>query len=260
MSLIHCHICGTNSTHSEKYRFIRSEGDNWDYYLIMYFKTPFWCSDGKIGRDYDGNTYVIYPPKTAAEHASFGVGFVNDWIFLRGADAEKIISEFKFPLSTPFSIGDSGILERYIEKIAEEARLRGTCFEECISALAAEMLIKLGRRYEERGRELHPAYKAIYDARAYMLANAHSKISVAALAKRAKYSVSRFCVLYKEFFSETPIEELLNARIENARALLEYSHKSVTEVADLCGFASIHYFSRKFKEKTGLSPSEYSKK
>jgi AraC-like DNA-binding protein len=83
---------------------------------------------------------------------------------------------------------------------------------------------------------------------------------VNALASRAKYSLSRFCVLYKQFFSVTPIEELLDARIEKARALLEYGHKSVTEVAELCGFSSIHYFSRKFKKKTGVSPSEYNKK
>ena len=156
MSLIRCHICGTNTKHSKKHRFIRGEGDSWDYYLIMYFKTPFWCCDGKARVNHRENAYVIYPPKTAAEHGSLDVGFVNDWIFLSGADAEKIINEFDLPLSRPFSVKDGGILERYIEKIAEEARLRGTCFEERISALAAEMLIKLGRRYEERGRELHP--------------------------------------------------------------------------------------------------------
>ena len=260
MSLIKCHICGTNTEHSKKHSFTRSESDIWDYYLIMYFKTPFWCSDGEKRISSEKGSYIIYPPRTAAEHGSLDVGFVNDWIFLNGKLAEQIISDFALPTSRPFNLGESAILERYIEKIAEEARLRRTCYEERSSALAAQMLIELGRRYEERGENLHPAFKAISDARAYMLTNASGKISVEALAKRAQYSVSRFCVLYKEFFGKTPIEELLDARIENARALLEYSHKSVTEVAEATGFSSIHYFSRKFKEKTGTAPSEYSKR
>jgi AraC-like DNA-binding protein len=37
-------------------------------------------------------------------------------------------------------------------------------------------------------------------------------------------------------------------------------HLREIEVAQLCGFSSIHYFSRKFKKKTGVSPSEYNKK
>ncbi len=226
----------------------------------MYFKTPFWCSDGENKFNCAKNSYVIYPPRTHAAHGSLDVGFVNDWIFLNGDEAAKIINTFAFPLSKPFTAGSNGILERYIEKIAKEAKLRQSCYEERSSAIASEMLIELGRRYEEGGKELHPAYKAIYDARTYMLTNASSKISISELAKRAQYSVSRFCVLYKEFFSQTPTEELLDARIENARALLEYSHKSVTEVAELCGFSSIHYFSRKFKKRTGVSPSEYNKK
>ena len=33
-----------------------------------------------------------------------------------------------------------------------------------------------------------------------------------------------------------------------------------TEIADRLGFCSLHYFSRTFKKKTGLTPSEYLKK
>lgn len=260
MSFIKCHICGTNSTHTDKHRFIRTESDISEYYLISYFKTPFWCSDGNGRIECEKNRYVIYPPNTLAEHGSLGVGFVNDWIFLRGEGVEKIIQSFNLPLSQPFSVGNHGILERYITKIQEEMRLRQSCFEERSSAIATEMLVELGRRYELLGKESHPAYRAIYDARSYILTHSSEKISVSDLAARAKYSVSRFCVLYKEFFSVTPIEELLNSRIESARSLLEYNRCSVTETAELCGFSSLHYFSRKFKEIVGVSPSEYAGK
>ena len=47
--------------------------------------------------------------------------------------------------------------------------------------------------------------------------------------------------------------------IEKAVSLLGYSKISVTETAKLCGFSSVHYFSRKFKERTGVNPTHYLK-
>ena len=105
----------------------------------------------------------------------------------------------------------------------------------------------------------HPIWIELEPTRTYMLNHIEEKISVKELAERANYSVSRFCVLYNEFFSVTPVEDLLNARIQKAVSLLKYDKTSITEIAERCGFSSIHYFSRKFKEKTGVSPSEYSK-
>ena len=36
-----------------------------------------------------------------------------------------------------------------------------------------------------------------------------------------------------------------------------YSTYSITEIADFTGFQSIHYFSRYFSEKEGMSPLEF---
>lgn len=103
----------------------------------------------------------------------------------------------------------------------------------------------------------HPSYNDINNVRNYMLRNCHEKISLTYLAGMTGYSESRFCVLYNSFFSSTPINDLLNARIEKAKGMLSYSSMSVTEVAEKCGFSSAHYFSRKFKEITGMSPTKY---
>ena len=90
-----------------------------------------------------------------------------------------------------------------------------------------------------------------------MLRNCHKKINLAQLSDMTGYSESRFCVLYNSFFGTTPIDDLLNARIEKAKSMLSYSGMSVTEIAEKCGFSSVHYFSRKFKEITGDSPTKY---
>ena len=261
MSIITCKFCGTNTPHTSKHYFTRIPHDEYSVedYLLMYFKTPFLYKNLDRLETCEAYHYILYPPFTSAEHGNYKVGFVNDWVFFDGDSAKKIIERFKLPLCTPFRIDNHSIIEPYINKIESELKLRYSCYEDQISASVTEMLINVGRQYEYTEKNTHPAFSAVNSARTYMLNHIEDNISVKDLAERSNYSVSRFCVLYREFFSKTPLEDLLCARIDKAISLLKYSHVSITEASEKCGFSSIHYFSRKFKEKTGVSPSYYLK-
>lgn len=223
----------------------------------MYFKTPFLYKGARTLHACEANYYILYPPFTSAEHGNRQTGFVNDWIFFEGERAKDIIEQFQLPLSTPFRIDDHSLLEPYINKIKIELTFKPSCYEERICALVTDMLIALGRQYEHSNRITHSSFEVIHNVRTYMLDHIVDKITVADLAKRANFSVSRFCCLYQQYFSSTPIDDLINARIEKAITLLKYRNTSISQTAELCGFSSIHYFSRKFKEKTGVAPSHY---
>ena len=260
MHLIRCRMCDTDTAHTGKYFFTRAMSQHIDHdYLLMFFKTSFLYKDGNTFKRCDKNHYLLFPPHTNAEHGCGREGFVNDWIFFSGDAASAIIQQLALPLGTPFYIDDHSILGPYIHKIAAEHRLKHSCYEQQISATLTQMLVELGRQYALSQKTVSPAFDAINRAREYMLNHIEDPISVTELAARANYSASRFCVLYRRFFSVTPIEDLLNARIEKAICLLKYNQTSITETAALCGFTSLHYFSRKFKEKTGAPPSAYLK-
>lgn len=65
--------------------------------------------------------------------------------------------------------------------------------------------------------------------------------------------------LNRLFIAQTgfPLHQyLLNFRISKASSLLVYTDKSVSEIAEICGFSSGTYFAEMFKKLTGLSPSE----
>lgn len=260
MSEIYCRGCGVNTTHTAENYYVRStHGNDAGDWLLMFFKTDFLYKNPDTLMRGCQYSYILYPPYTSAEHGSLDVGFVNDWIFIVGEEVGKIVDQFSLPLCTPFSLDKHSLIEPYIKRIETERKLKLNCYEKQVSALITQMLVSLGRRYEEVHKNTQSSYEAISNARTYMLNHIEDNISIKELAERANYSVSRFCVLYSRFFSVTPVEDLLNARIEKAMSLLKYNQLSVTQTAELCGFSSIHYFSRKFKEKTGAMPSHFLK-
>ena len=48
-------------------------------------------------------------------------------------------------------------------------------------------------------------------------------------------------------------------KIRAARQMIREGHLNFTQIAEKLGFQSVHYFSRRFKLLTGMSPSQYAK-
>ena len=255
MEAISGRLNGIKTPHSTQYCFARTEGsDSMGCYLLMYFRTPFLYGDREAPRRGEAGQYLLYPPQSTAFHASVGEGFVNDWLFFEGGAG--LIGRLGLPLSTPFSAG-GGIMEPYLLRIGEEQRLRAPCHREMIEACITELLIALSRGYRHGEDHRHSAYGVLCAAREQLLSHPEEKTSLSDIAAGAGYSVSRFCVLYRTFFGLPPIEELIRVRLDRAAALLRYGGISVTAAAERCGFSSLHYFSRRFKERYGVPPSQY---
>ena len=106
----------------------------------------------------------------------------------------------------------------------------------------------------------HPSslYKSkIGPAIRYMHEHLTEKIDCGALASLCFLSTAQFYNLFKEKFGIAPLEYRDRLLVRRAESLLELGDFSVTEVADMLGFASVAYFSRFFKKHKGISPSYY---
>jgi len=79
------------------------------------------------------------------------------------------------------------------------------------------------------------------------------------LAKRLHCTSHHFARLFKIFKGCTPQVFIVNTRIEAAKGLMHSSNYTIGRIAEIVGYRDIYYFSRQFKQKTGMSPSEYRK-
>lgn len=132
--------------------------------------------------------------------------------------------------------------------------------------LLEEFLITLLRRNESGisigTRLISPMYyenlpDRIKEIAKYMEQNIDRTLSVAEIAKQFSISES---VLKKMFSRDAGcgVTDFFNAmKIEKAKEYIREDEKNFTQISDKLGFNSIHYFSRLFKKKTGMTLTEY---
>ena len=65
--------------------------------------------------------------------------------------------------------------------------------------------------------------------------------------------------LFRERLDTTFSEYLNTLRIHKAQRLLRNTQRSVEDIAQFCGYADGHYFSRVFRKQMGVSPMQYRK-
>ena len=118
---------------------------------------------------------------------------------------------------------------------------------------ATEILYKL--LLSEMPYHKVPHIKKLEKARTTIQENFRQELSVEELAESIDMSVSYFRRLFHEAYGCSPMQYIINLRIENARDLLLSGEVNVTEAARLSGFEDIYYFSTLFKRKTGSTPT-----
>jgi AraC-like DNA-binding protein len=91
----------------------------------------------------------------------------------------------------------------------------------------------------------------------YIQANFGGKITLDQIASAARISKTACLNCFRSVLGSSPIEYVVNYRLEQALHLLSTTEKPVSEIGDLCGFTDASYFGKMFRRKTGLSPAQY---
>lgn len=119
--------------------------------------------------------------------------------------------------------------------------------------------------YTEGERRTEPSNRKQYKKEClarlsdYMKAHLSERLTLSDLAVACSMSESTVKSLCREFCGCGPIEYLLSLRITAAKRLIRESGLSFTEIAVETGFGTLHYFSRVFRARTGMTPTAYAK-
>ena len=108
------------------------------------------------------------------------------------------------------------------------------------------------------GRAAHTD-EEIIEVQAWLKKSCHEDIDIPHMAERAEMPVRTFTRRFRKALGMTPNQYLQDIRIENGRELLKSTDLSIQDVAENVGYRDTAYFSRVFKARVGLTPSEYKK-
>lgn len=82
-------------------------------------------------------------------------------------------------------------------------------------------------------------------------------LEVEAVSRRFHISASQLRRLFHDALGVSPLQYVISLRMELAQSLLRHEGLPVAEVAARAGFSSEFYFSRLFKQRTGIPPSGF---
>lgn len=93
----------------------------------------------------------------------------------------------------------------------------------------------------------------------YVVENYHQELTLEKAAAITNFSVPAFCRYFKKRTNKTFIHFLNEIRIMHACRILIEEEQSVASICYTCGYSSVSYFIKKFKEITGYTPLIYKK-
>lgn len=233
-----------------------------NYYTVCCFSTPFsYYNGGEYVNGKSGDIIIHTPGVTVHQGPAPNMdkGFVNDWFHIDGEDFTRLLEKFPLPLNVAFSVNEENFFRKYATIIQNELSSNEVGTKEIIDATIIQMIIDTHRAFlrvnEKKGK--NSGIKAV---RNKILSNAEKDWTVKEMAALSGYGVSRFCELYQKNYGVSPMQDVLNGRINLAKKLLASGQVTVAYAAQNCGFNSINYFSKYFKKVTGCSPREYAKR
>lgn len=122
-----------------------------------------------------------------------------------------------------------------------------------------ELLIRLARACSAQPpAKPKPAMeKQLLQVRTQVFSDLGNDWTVEKMAALCYLSPSRFHTVYKAQFGISPTEDLIRARIENAKNRLKGEQVSARQIAEELGYKNVTHFCRQFKKFTGQTPMEY---
>lgn len=94
---------------------------------------------------------------------------------------------------------------------------------------------------------------------AYLESDTEQKLSIGEIAQMCNVSECYFRKMFKEYSGTSPAEYRINNKIARAKSYLCHESLTVAEISDLLGFTNTAYFTKQFRTRVGMTPTEYRK-
>ncbi|MDR1505891.1 MAG: helix-turn-helix domain-containing protein [Treponema sp.] len=206
-----------------------------------------------------GSAFLVLPGLRHRYGPSQSVGWHENWVGFKGSYFNKLAKEgFLTEEHVFFTPGLSEFANSLFDRIFDEVRRQKPLYQmKACSAVLALLWEILSRSRRQDQPDIYE--KIVEQAKYLMTSNTYGAINIPSIAAQIGISTSRLNEIFKQFTSMTPYQYYIHIKIHKAEDLLVQEEISVKEAAWRMGFDDQYYFSRLFKNKTGIAPSDWKK-
>ncbi len=184
-------------------------------------------------------------------------GWIEHYIGFNGMLADHFLNLNQFLEGQ--SVIHCGVREDIIDtyyKIFELIQKEDPGNQQIASGLIIKLLGYIVACEKQKKFSGKPIEKLIQQARFYMRENIEDEIDLKILAEQNCIGYSYFRKMFKKYTGLSPHQYHIDLKLMRAKELILTTDKSLKEISYELKFHSIHYFSRLFKKKLGIPPSE----
>ncbi|MFB6341101.1 helix-turn-helix domain-containing protein [Saccharicrinis sp. FJH2] len=251
------------SGHPSGYFFTWERGRVMDEYQINYITEGSGIIETRHGTFpiIPGTIIVIRPGEWHRYRPSKETGWKEHYVGFQGEYADHIFSNGFFHDSKPvIHIGFQDQILKSFYSIFDVVRDEKAGYQQVASGILIQLLGSIISCVKNKDFEGKDIERKIRKARLYFRDNLNKNIDVEELAAELNIGYSYFRRMFKKFTGISPVQYHLMLRLQRAKDLLVSTDMSVKEIALGLGFQSIFYFTRIFKKKMGVPPTDLRKK
>jgi AraC-like DNA-binding protein len=147
-----------------------------------------------------------------------------------------------------------------LEQMLREQESREPYFQDMILAqLSMVLTILLRQEGQEKPNALHGEHEILRRTQQYVALHVREKLSVTLVAEQVDVSPSYLTALFHKNLHISPGEYIRRVKLQESKKLIREGNLNFTEIAAVLQYSTVHHFSRQFKEKFGITPSEYAR-
>ena len=206
-----------------------------------------------------GDMVVYGPDQWHMQYADIGVAprYVTISFMTNGADLTPLLNRrFAVP---------QNVVTILQSMLREQERMDAFSNDIILAQLKLLLLQLLRETVSPRGGKLqtsnaiHAENEIIRQAQQYISTHIREKLSVPLVARQVDVSPSYLTALFHKNLQISPGEYIRRIKLQQSKQMIRENNLNFTEIAAELQYSTVHHFSRQFKEKFGITPTEYAK-
>ena len=215
--------------------------------------------DGKETTLKKGDLVIYGPGQWHMQYADIGVAprFITISFDLSGVDIAPLLNrKFTAPQKVVALLQNMLQEQETMDEYSQDIIL--TNLSQILVCLLRETTAPREQKLQT-SNSVHSENEIIRQAQQFISTHIREKLSVPLVARQVDVSPSYLTALFHKNLQISPGEYIRRIKLQESKQLIRENNLNFTEIAAALQYSTVHHFSRQFKEKFGITPTEYAK-